>query len=138
MNEEELSTLQYEVGKAMRDNPEFRTHHGRAALIDFIKSKDIKCSMESITRCQRKLWEIALNELEVGNYEYAFKLIPSKKEDLKEWMDKRSIDEQTFRKYFAGLKTFNTISYICRQCKREVRGNPYTGDCICHNCKRLM
>lgn len=138
MNEEELNTLQYEVGKAMADNELFRTHKGRDELIKYIKSLGIKCSTESITRAQRKLWEIALNELEVGNYEYAFKLLPRRKDDFEEWMAKRKLDEATFKKYYGAFHLHHTKTFICRVCQREVRGNPYISDKICHNCKRNM
>jgi len=140
MNEEELNTLQYEVGKAMRDNPLFRTHKGREALIDFIKAKGIKCSTESVSRAQRKLWEIALNELDVGNYSYAFKLLPGNKNDFEDWLIKRKVSQDTYRKYYGAFNNYNKHSFICRVCNVLVESNrnPIIHNNICLECKKKI
>lgn len=104
MDDAKLDTLKKEIVKAMVSNPEFRTHKGRDKLIAYIKGLGIEASMESITRGQRHIWKLALKLLELGDYEDAFKFLPSSETELKEWFKVRTENYETYREYYAKAK----------------------------------
>lgn len=143
MNFQDLDTLQFEVGRAMSNNETFRSHQGRESLINYIKDLGIECSMESITRAQRHLWTIAIDNLEKGNFEYAFKFIPSEKEAFEEWMRTRKVDAETYRQYYKNYKTkthnLEFISYFnCRVCGNRVKGNAAISNSYCRTCQEKI
>lgn len=102
---EELESVLYHTGVLMRENPEFRLHRNREGLIVSVRERmrDLNLdvpSMESITRAQRKLWEIALQSLSIGDFVTAFNFLPESIVDFEEWCRIRKVGVEKYRAFF--------------------------------------